>query len=202
MTRSLVRAAARGFTLIEMLVALFIFGLLASASVVLLRQSVDAEAQSAVRLEEIAGLRRFSTLATQDLGGLVRRPSRDAIGNIRGAFAVGDSREALFAFARYAPVVDASDTRSSVQRVVYGFADGALTRAVAPVADGAELSDPVPVLRDLDRVALRYRDDKGVWQREWQPQKSDETPIAVELSLYPRGSTAPLVMAFLVGGGT
>lgn len=191
-----------GFTLIEMMVALFIFGMLASASVILLRQSVEAQAQSAERLDEMGDIRRFSALLSQDLAAVIARPTLDNLGSPRLAFAMSSSDGALMGFTRQAPVLEIDGPASTLQRVEYGFGEGVFQRAVADMSDGAAMQEAAPILIGIDRIELRVRDSSGLWISEWQPQRADELPIAVELSLFRNegGVGEPLVMLFLVGG--
>ncbi|MFN3819810.1 type II secretion system minor pseudopilin GspJ [Blastomonas sp.] len=190
----------RGFTLVEMMVALFIFGMIASASVLLLRQSVEAEARSALRLEEMGDLRRFSAIMAQDMTLMLPRPSRDAVGSDRVALMSGD--RLLLGFTRQVPQIDPQAGSSSLQRVEWALTDGRLTRAIAPKADGAATSAPVPILEGIGSAQLRFRDKQGLWQPDWRPQRTDELPIAIELTLAQVGNPgAPLVMQFLVAGG-
>ena len=53
------RAPEAGFTLVEMLIALAIFAIIAGGALSLLRFSVDAEIASRTRTEQIAATRRF-----------------------------------------------------------------------------------------------------------------------------------------------
>ena len=183
-----------------MMVALFIFGMIASASVVLLRQSVEAEARSAVRLEEMGDIRRFSAIMAQDMALMLPRPSRDAIGSDRVALMTGDGL--LMGFVRQVPQIDPVAGTSSLQRIEWALRDGQLTRAVAAKADGAATGTAVPILEGLASATLRFRNKQGLWQDDWRPQRTDELPIAVELSITQQGSSGePLVMQFLVAGG-
>ncbi|MDM7957854.1 type II secretion system minor pseudopilin GspJ [Blastomonas sp.] len=189
-----------GFTLVEMMVALFIFGMIASASVFLLRQSVEAEARSAVRLEEMGDIRRFSAIMAQDMTLMLPRPSRDAVGSDRVALMSGD--RLLLGFSRQVPQIDPQPGTSSLQRVEWALSDGRLTRATAAKADGAAPSAPVAILEGIEAARLRFRDKQGLWQPDWRPQRTDELPIAVELTLAQTGNPgAPLVLQFLVAGG-
>ena len=195
-----------GFTLIEMMVALFIFGMLASASVVLLRQSVEAQTQSKIRLDEMGDMRRFSALMSQDLAGVTARVSRDGQGAARIAFNANGSDGLLMAFSRHAPIVEIDGPVSSLKRVEYYVRDGQLLRAVGNMADGGTMSAPYAILNQFDRIEIRFRDRAGLWLNDWQPQLSVDTPSAIELSLYRQAAKGastgePLVMLFLVGGG-
>ncbi len=183
-----------------MMVALFIFGMIASASVLLLRQTVEAEARSAVRLEEMGDIRRFSAIMAQDMTLMLPRPSRDAAGSDRVALMSGDGL--LLGFSRQVPQIDPQPGSSSLQRVEWSVSDGRLTRAIAPKADGATTQAGVQILEGIASARLRFRDRQGVWQADWRPQRTDELPIAVELTLVQTGNAArPLVLQFLVAGG-
>ena len=69
-----------GFTLVEMLVALAIFAVIAVGALALLQFSVDAEAASRTKTQQIAGMRRFLSVWNADLAQAVPRPARDAAG--------------------------------------------------------------------------------------------------------------------------
>lgn len=194
------RSHALGFTLVEMMVALFIFGLIASASVLLLRQSVEAEARSAVRLEEMGDLRRFAAILAQDVTLMLPRPSRDVIGSDRIALISGG--ELLLGFSRQVPQIDPPPGTSSLQRVEWALREGRLTRAIAPKADGAAMQPPAVILDGIASARLRFRDRQGLWQTDWQPQRIDELPLAIELTLVQADNPGePLVLQFLVAGG-
>jgi general secretion pathway protein J len=60
-------SGAQGFTLVELMVALFIFALISAAGVTLLSYSVSAQASAGTRLDEVAALRRVGAILTADL---------------------------------------------------------------------------------------------------------------------------------------
>ena len=76
----------RGFTLVEMLVALLIFGMIAAAGVGLLRFSVDAQAATRTRLDALASERRVETLIASDAAQAVPRVTRNEAGDPVQAF--------------------------------------------------------------------------------------------------------------------
>jgi general secretion pathway protein J len=78
-----------GFTLVELIIALFIFGMLAAAGVGLLTYSTQAQAVTAQRLEGIAAERRLTAIMTNDLAQAVPRVSRDLTGTSEPAFRGG-----------------------------------------------------------------------------------------------------------------
>ena len=102
-----------GFTLVEMLVAMLIFAMLAVAGVGLLRASVDTQAAIDNRLDGINAQERVAALFTADLGQATARPQ----------VGLGESRQLSF-----------SGTPSSVSLMRGGWAnpDG-LPRSSLPV---------------------------------------------------------------------
>jgi len=151
-------------------------------------------------LEEMGDLRRFSAIMAQDTTLMLPRPSRDAIGSDRVALMTGAGL--LLGFVRQVPQIDPGAGVSSLQRIEWALRDGQLTRAVAAKADGAVTGAPVAILEGIDSVTMRFRDKQGQWQTDWRPQRTDELPIALELSIVQTTNpAAPLVMQFLVAGG-
>ena len=67
---------ANGFTLVEVMVALMIFGMIASAGVGLLAFSVRAQGATVERLDDTGALARLSSLMGADLAQAVNRPAR------------------------------------------------------------------------------------------------------------------------------
>ena len=74
-----------GFTLIELLVALMIFAMLASAGVLLLGNSVSAQAQIKARLDDMAAVQRAGGALAGDLGQAVPRITRTESGTLAPA---------------------------------------------------------------------------------------------------------------------
>ena len=178
---SLERSAEHGFTLVEMLVALVIFGLLASAGTALLVSSVDAQQVVAGRLDQSAGLRRVHALAAQDMNAALMRPARGQNGDIAAFEAQAGTR--LFALTRGGVGgADAADPRPTVRRVTWRFHLGRLTRAVADGADARSEGQPVTLADDIAAVSLRYRSE-GVWQDSWRPTDARQLPQAVEIAI-------------------
>ena len=170
---------ANGFTLIELMVALFVFGLLASAGLVLLRSSADGQAVLADRLGDNGRMVRISTLIRTELAQALPSGGRDA------AFVVGNG--VLFAFTR-AGQSGAEGTPPT--RVSYSFDGGMLKRQV-----GA--SEAATVMADLTSAAAEYRDDAGQWQSAWQAPKPNALPRAVRLTLTAKDGTITRILAMV-----
>lgn len=190
----------RGFTLVEMMVALFIFGILASGAVMLLRFSVDAEAQSRQKLAEIAQLRRFVAVWNADLAQAVPRMARDEEGQRRLAFEYGDSLgEGVFlrmtrgGWSNYS-----GDPRPSVQKVEYRLNGQRLERRGYEQLDGAWPQDGSMVLDGVRVVTMRLREKRGTWLTDWDPRVAREMPVAAEITIE-RIDAPTIVLSAVVG---
>lgn len=171
-----------GFTLVELIVALFIFGIISAASVALMMFSVDSQAASRDRLAEMQSVRRINAALTNDLIQIAPRPARDASGQRQNAFFGGNGSDSdlLLSFVRRGWSNYDGDARSSLQKVDYRLVDGTIERRAYPYVDGAEPLAPAILLRDVESVSLRYRIE-GEWRDRWDPTRPDLLPQAVEL---------------------
>ncbi|OWK32413.1 type II secretion system protein J precursor [Sphingomonas mucosissima] len=185
-----------GFTLVEVMVALMIFGLIASAGVALLAFSVRAQGATTARLDDVGALARQSSLLAADLAQAMNRPARDERGTKFPAF-VGGATSVTFVRAGWSNI-DAQP-RSTLQKVSYRLADGALRRTAWPMVDGAAPLPASIALADVAGATLRYRIG-GVWSDRWDGTGGAALPQALELVLERRDGIV-FRQLFLVGSG-
>ncbi len=188
-----------GFTLIEMMVALFIFAMLAAAGVSLLTFSVRAQAAAAQRLDSVANDQRMASLLASDLAQALPRISRDTTGANQPAFS-GTNGVGVAPVLRYVRGGWSNPTgteRASIQRVEIALDQGRLERRTYPMVDGSVPGTPMVLAERVESVQLRYR-DKGVWTPAWDNPAPASLPRAVEL-IVKRERQPALMMAFLVG---
>ena len=191
--------AQAGFTLVEMLIALTIFGMLTAGGVALLSFSVTTQEVSERQLATLGSIRRAGALLTADLAQATPRRWRDGEGQPHPAFignAGGETRTLMFVRAGWDNPDEAA--RSTLQRVEYRLQDGRLVRLGYTHVDGGGASAVAVLIDDVSRLALRYRDRAGGWHSAWAPVDPAELPAAVELDVTaPFGTIRQL---FLVGG--
>lgn len=176
----------RGFTLLELLIALSIFALLAAATygglVSILSQRADVE-QRAERLHELQLAYR---VVERDLLQFSRRAIRDEYGDTQPAMALGGEIEGL-EFTHAGWLNPADRPRPDLQRVRYIADQDRLLRFSWQVLDRAQDSEPVeqPLFDRLRTLEVRLMDESGSWHDQWPPltvgEEQPKSPWAVEM---------------------
>lgn len=190
-----------GFTLVEMLVALLIFGMIAAAGVAMLSFSVRAQGATGAKLDEVAALNRTLSILSADLAQAVVRPTRDERGVVRPAFTgeAGGTADPMLRVVRGGwSNLDAA-ARSGLQKVAYRVANGVLERIAYPQLDGAGPLAPAALLTGVADARLRYR-YRGAWSDRWDGAAGAPLPDAVELRIA-RIDRRQYRQLFLVGTG-
>jgi len=193
---------SRGFTLVEMLVALVVFGLLTAAAMALLGQSLrqkDAFAQSTGVIQELQMAR---ALMRGDFAQLAARPVRDAYGapgreSFRGE---NTAAQPVLAFVRHGwDNAMGAEARSSLQYVEYVLEGKALVRRTRPYLDPTP-DTPVSattVLSGVETVAVSFL-AAGKWSDTWiTPPGGAAFPDAIAVTAAVPG-LGDIRQAFLV----
>ncbi|MCP3734485.1 type II secretion system minor pseudopilin GspJ [Sphingomonas sp. RP10(2022)] len=190
-------ASQSGFTLVEVMIALMIFGLIAAAGVAILTFSVRAQTATGKRFDDLSALNRTAALIAGDLGQAIDRPARDEGGTMLPAFTGTADGQLRFVRTGWANV-DAAP-RASAQKVAYALADGTLQRIAYPMIDGAAPLPAVALLDHVAGIAARYR-YKGAWSDRWDGTQGAPLPQAAEIVVRRTDGSAYRLM-LLVGSG-
>ena len=180
------RLQRHGFTLVEVLVAVFIFALLmavAYGSVNTLLRTRDGLSEQNGRLRDL----QFAIgVLERDLRAAISRPVREGYGEREPAL-VG-SRDAL-AFTRAGYANPLGQERARIERVGYAWRDATLSRASFAVLDRTPATAPLArdLLGDVRRIGFRYFDGQQ-WRDQWPPGGVTPRPMralprAVEFSI-------------------
>jgi general secretion pathway protein J len=180
------RMRARGFTLLEMVVAVAILAGMFVVALEIFRaasQGRDQLADEAIRLE---ARQRALTFITLDFEQIIARPVRDGLGDVQPALMSLDNGVALTRLG-WANPFDLRP-RSLMQRVEYRLVDEQLIRRYWPVLDVMPGTEPYDSVM-LDSVAafqVRYLfqspEGQWLWFEQWpDAQMLGESPLLMPL---------------------
>jgi general secretion pathway protein J len=178
-----------GFTLVEMLVSLLLFGIIASVATALTVGATRSFAASDTTLATVQGMETTRAVLAADLGQAARRPSLAADGKPMPAFTLTPTG---FVIVRHRP----GGVLPEIEKVAWGFEEGRLLRQGFPAVDGAEPGEALVMQSGLAAVRIRVA-GAGGWQEGWAPARPDELPAAVELTLL-RSDGVPIILKLLV----
>ena len=116
-----------GFTLVEVLISLFIFALLSAGTLGAMSQTFSAKDQLDQASENLAQLTTFRALIRSDMDALTLRPARDGLGGIERTLLTTDG-DALFTFTRLGRSNPIGAKRGQAQRVRYVFRNNQFIR--------------------------------------------------------------------------
>lgn len=186
-----------GFTLVEALVALFVFSLISAGCVAMLIGSVRAQADLDARQASLRDIQITQSMMAADLAQIAPRTIREG-GERRTPRFLGGMETAALAFARAnADPDDASGAQSQVVYVTYVIRDGALIRRSRASLDPTPQS-PVSertLIRALSDAKMRFFDGAR-WIDAWPGGTALPRAVAFEGSVAGRG---PIRIAAFVG---
>lgn len=178
---------AGGYTLVEVLVAVVVFGILAASAYVALDALARAAETHRDRSDEFAAVQVAVARLDNDLRQLAARPALAPGGRLEPAL-VGDERELAGTRAGWAN--PAGLDRSTLQRFGWRLSGSDLQRIHWPVTDRAPGSRSVTetVLADVTALRFRFRDGTGSWHSGWPLEEaaSARLPTAIETVLESR----------------
>lgn len=188
--------ACRGFTLLELLVALAVFAVVAVMAYGGLQGMLEAREHTRRSALRLGQLQFAVSLLAGDLRQAMARGVRDAYGDALPPLA-GELDGVELTRAGHANPVEAR--RASIQRVRWGVESGALARWSWPVLDRTPASVPATrrLLQGVRALEFEYRVGE-TWQRHWPPD-GDATPsmpraVRVTLELADWGTVQRLVL--------
>ena len=182
----------RAFTLIEVLVSLAIFAILATLAYGALSQTLAAADMLNGRMDRLQAIQRTMRLLSEDLQQLSPRPIRDELGDGIGPALDTDFQSGFALELTHGgwsnPIVL---PRGTLQRSAYRIEEDELIRYHWMVLDRTLANEPVSVtlLDGVDSILFRFLQANGEWTEQWPPSNrpgvlgSRLRPRAVEIIL-------------------
>lgn len=149
----------KGFSLIEMMVALLIFGLLAAASVAVMSVSIDNKEVVQAHAARLAQFQQARALLKADLSQAVARRTRGPGGeatNWTFAGGAGAPPGVLLGLVRAGWDNPDAARRASLQYVEYRLVEDRLERRARPALDGADLGPPQVLLTGVQSAKVSF----------------------------------------------
>jgi general secretion pathway protein J len=196
-------ARSSGFTLLELLVAMFIAAVIFAMGYGAINQAVKNRIELQEQQARLLELQNTVRTLEQDFLQLAQRPIRDPIGgtyqpallanntstgaNVSlssnpsnptvGSTTAVAATQALVSLTRTGWTNPAGLQRPALQRVAYYFQDGVLRREYWPVLDPTQASTAIrhDLMKHLKAVQLRFLDIGGTVQSQSSSQSQDPT---------------------------
>ncbi len=180
----------RGFTLIEVMIAIAIFAVLAVLSYGGLQSVIGSKTRTEAELDRLQQLQISMLNLTDDMQQLSKRDSHDALGGLLHRLTT-QQPDYIVELTRSGWRNPAEQTRSTLQRVAYRMDEDRLVRIYWRHLDRADDEDRVErvLINNIEELKLRFLDASNEWQDSWPSAEALATdepvtlPRAVEISL-------------------
>lgn len=173
-----------GFTLLEILIALFIFTILSTILVGALRNMMDAQTATEHKAERLRHLQFALLMISRDVEQAIDRPVYAADGKEEQSF-IGASKSFTFTHAGYANLTGVL-THSTLQRTGYYWDNGALWRKSWGVLDQAPQTQAHvrDLLEDVSEAHFQYLDKDNKFHDDWPVEGQDEQQLPRAVRIY------------------
>ncbi len=187
-------SAARGFTLIELMVAIFITAIVFAMGYGAINQALNNKTALEDRQERLLAVQTTMRMLAQDFGQLASRPVRDPTGDSWSpVLKSGQTAQPFLTFTKGGWANPAGVQRPALQRVAYVLDKNILRREYYPVLDALLSTQTVKreLLTGVKSVQFRYMDVARQWRDQWPPPglagdpnvNLRARPVAIEVTI-------------------
>jgi general secretion pathway protein J len=182
----------KGFTLLELLIALSIFSVVVMMAYQGLNDILSHSEHTEKRAEQLAELQMAMMFISRDIEQLLPRSIRDGLGDPQAPLiSEGHGGEYRIEFTRGGWPNPIGQKRSTLQRVAYGIQEGKLIRYHWLVLDRAQDSEPVAteLLSNVEELKFEFSDGSDEKKDSWPPfntttgQQGSELPLVIKMTL-------------------
>ena len=181
---------SRGFTLIEVVIAMAIFAILAAMAYSGLQSVINSKTHTEAGLDRLQAVQMSMLALSNDLQQIAPRDAQDALGGNLHKLST-QSSEYLLEFTRSGWRNPAESPRSSLQRVAYKLDEDRLIRIYWSHVDRADEERWVErvLIDNIESLQLRFLNEQQEWAQDW-PEASvlassntSPLPLAIEATL-------------------
>ncbi|MBL4761926.1 MAG: type II secretion system minor pseudopilin GspJ [Gammaproteobacteria bacterium] len=175
----------RGFTLIEVLIAVAIMTIVSVMAFTSLGFITSSQEYIGLKQSQVAALQYTYQMIKQDTQQSIARTVRDQLGSKQGGFKTSYD-DVFLSITRLGRSNPANLSRSELQFINYQLKDGQLTRFTHPTINSAADSLGIPLTFDLEleEVSVRFLDSEGRWHTSWPvsatPALATTLPVLTE----------------------
>ena len=183
----------KGFTLLELLIAIAIFSLVSVMAYGGLQTVITTKKNSQKNAERVAELQLFMLRVSNDLRQAIPRSIRNEYGDFVTALYSEKTGEHVVEWTTAGYRNPAKFRRSSLQRVAYQFEKQKVIRLSWPVLDRAQDTQvtKTDILSGVTSVAWRFMNNENEWLSSWPDQQQQ----AVDMSSLPKAVEITLELA-------
>ncbi|MEJ2572532.1 MAG: type II secretion system minor pseudopilin GspJ [Gammaproteobacteria bacterium] len=191
------RWRSKGFTLLELLVSLAIFAILATMAYTALNTVMNARKEVEKRAARLTELQTAFMAMERDIEEAVARPVRDDLGDEQPALKGGGVGTNVLMLTRTGWRNPLGVARSDLQRVAYGFTNHQLLRESWGTLDRGPGNEPYQevLINGVSAVDVRFLGQDRQWLGYWPPESNiaaqnpdlAQMPLAVEISVDVKG---------------
>ena len=181
----------RAFTLIEVLVALAVFGVLSAMAYMTLGQTLSNSDMLTERMDRLQAIQRTVSYLSNELLQAAPRSIRADLGEAQPALRSSFAADFALELTHSGWPNSSGVPRSTQQRTAYRIEDEELVRYHWNVLDRTVNNIPIAtiLLDDIESLTFRFLMDNGDWTDQWPPISASATsnstllPRAVEITL-------------------
>lgn len=185
------RTHTSGFTLIEVLVALAVFGVMSALAYMTLGQTLNNSQMLNERMDRLQSIQRTMNYLSSELLQAAPRSIRADLGESEPALRSSFAADFSLQLTHGGWPNSAGVPRSTQQRTAYRIEDEELIRYHWNVLDRTVNNIPVAtvLLDEIESLTFRFLQSDGEWSDQWPPvnvqaaSNSTSLPRAVEITL-------------------
>ena len=187
------QSGMRGFTLIEVMVALAIFGVLAALAYGALGQTLTNSDMLTERMDRLQSIQRTMSYLSSEMLQAAPRSVRADLGQYEPALRSSFASDFALELTRGGWPNSAGVPRSTQQRTAYRIEDDELIRYHWNVLDRTVNNVPVTtvMMTDVESLSFRFLQVDGEWSDQWPPLNLQTTSNTIAL---PRAVAITLVL--------